>query len=50
MTNFHKEQWVSFKVKKKISEGSLDLIPLPSVKIQIMGGKSVNWWMISTNF
>ena len=38
---------------EKIYEDSLDSIPSPSVKIQIMGGKGVkakHCWMLSTNF
>ena len=46
--------WNKVKVKK-IYEDSLDSIPspLPSVKIQIMGGKGVkakHCWMLSTKF
>ena len=31
---------------EKISKGSLDLIPSPSVKIQIMGGKVYSSWIV----
>ena len=43
---------VSVKVEK-ILKGSLDSIPSPSVKVQIMSGKGVkakHCWMLSTNF
>jgi hypothetical protein len=40
MVLLHENRYSKIKLKKKL-KGSLDLIPSPSVKIQIMGGKSL---------
>ena len=49
---FENNIWWRVKSKKNY-EDSLDWIPSPSLKIQLMGGKGVkskHCWMLSTNF